>query len=225
MYYSILLAVFTIGYSCETSDDTPQFIQTTVKGQAIDQERNSVYSNDTIVLSANYICGQGFTSGECYELIATTVTDSNGNYEFTFNYDVDKGYTVTRTSQHTYYDQEEELPRIEPGVVNTIDFLGWRPIILKVEATVSNNVFPDLRVVTIDDNDFTGRFSFPSYKVSEENIATTMYLHGKPHTQMSVIFNYNDTNTQNNYHERREIINTQVQDTISLSYEVDCSTF
>ncbi len=224
-YYFLICIGIALIYSCETSDDAPQFLQTTVQGQAIDQERNSVYTNDTIILSANYICGQGFTSGGCYEFIASTVTDADGNYEFTFDYDVDKGYTVTRVSQHTYYEQAEELPRIEPGEINTIDFIGWRPIIFKVDVAITNNVFPDLGLNSRDDNNLVTSYPFPFFRIPEENIETTVYLHGKPNTQMSLSFYYTDDNTEYNYHERREVIHTVVQDTISLSYQVDCSTF
>lgn len=223
--YFVILIVAVVVYSCHISDDPPQFIPTTVKGQAMDQERNSVYSNDTISLSAVYHCGSGFTAGVCYEFIETTVTDSNGNYEFIFDYDIDKGYSVNRSSQHTYYAEAEVVPPIEPGEINTIDFIGWRPVIFKVDAAVSNNIFPELIFHSRDDNDLVGLYSFPYSKIPEESISTTVYLHGKPNTQMSISFSYTDNNTQNNYHERREVIQTMVQDTISVSYQIDCSSF
>lgn len=90
---------------------------------------------------------------------------------------------------------------------------------------MSNNIFPDLFFKSRDDNDLAGLYSFPFYRITEETTNSTIYLHGKPNTQMSVSFNYVDDNAEFNYHERREIIHTLVQDTISLSYNVDCSSF
>lgn len=225
IYYSVISISAVLLYSCWKSDDAPQFLQTTVKGKAVDQLRNVVYSNETITLAAVYTCGTGFNSGVCYEFIASTVTNTNGEYEFTFDYDMEKGYTVNRSSQFTYYETEEVLPIIQPGEINTIDFVGWRPVILKVEASVTNNIFPDLHVLSRDDMDDIGRYNFPYILIPEETINTTVYLHGKPKTQMSIIFDYSDNNSEANYHGLRKIVNTGIQDTIPLSYEVNCSNF
>lgn len=225
LYYSVVSILTLVVFSCGKSDDTPQYLETTVKGKAIDQVRNTVYSNDTIILSANYSCGSGFNSGVCYEFVASTVTDSNGEYEFTFDYNTDKGYTVGRSSKYEYYDTAENLPVIRAGEMNTINFEGWRPVIFKVEASVSNNIFKNLNIQTRDDQDNSGFYTFPSFIIKEENINTTLYLHGKPKTQMSIVFSYSDDDPQSNYHELRKTVNTIVQDTIPLSYEVNCNSF
>lgn len=223
----IYFGVFSFGFfltSCN-KDESPQFLQTTVKGKSIDQVRNTVYSNDTIILSSNYSCGSGFNIGFCSEVIETAITDSNGAYEFTFDFDVDKGYNVRRISNNKYFETEEFLPLIKPGLSNTIDINGWLPVILKVNLSVTNNVFPDLRITPRDYLDNLGIYSFPSVDISEENINTTLYLQGKPRTQMDITFEYTDDNPENISHQLIKSVITEKEDTISVSYEIDCSSF
>ena len=226
IYVCLFVAIMTF-ISCNINGDDggPKFTETHVTGRAYDPIRNMGYSGDTIRLAAAYSCGSGVPSGGCYELIETTVTDADGNYEFTFDYDRSKGYRVNRFSEHSYYETGDDLVFIVPGEDNVIDFEGWRPVIFNVEVTVANNTFPDVTVQTRDDKNNEFGYDFPFVKISEQNTFKVLSLHGKPNTQMSIIFSYTDDHPTQNYHEQREIIFTEVQDSIDLSFKVDCSQF
>ena len=222
----LFLILFTvIGCNISADDGGPKFSETSVTGRVFDSIRNRGYSRDSISLTSIFSCGSGSSYASCIELVETTLTDANGYYNFDFDYNRTKGYRVHHSSEHSYYEASIDQVTVVPGEENVINFIGWRPVIFNVEAIVTNNVFPDLSVQTRDDKDFDFDFSFPFFRIPDQNITTVLSLHGKPHTTMSIIFSYKDNNPNKNYHQLREIIYTQAQDSIDLSFKVDCSQF
>lgn len=223
-----LVLIASLLISCGSNDDSVEYekVKTVVKGNVYDVQRNITISNFEIKLVRFSSCGSLGGSGLCSENVATVFTDEFGNYEIEFDYikdGVNYGFEQVYYGipYHITYNQEAEP--IVPGATNIIDVDAWRPVKLKLNLQIRNNNYPPLRV----DNTIveTGYFSFPQASIFENIKDTIVYLDSKPNSSVELNFHYTSGYTNNDYHSKTEIVQTTLQDTISFTYLIDCSTF
>ena len=222
----IFIAAFFI--SCNKDDSSIEFevVSTVVKGNISDIERNLKISDFEIRLIRFWTCTSVVQSALCTEDVATTTTDAYGNYEIEFDYIKDgKNYGFQKVYSGYPYHTEylEDYGPIIPGEINTYNIDAWRTVKIKLDLQVRNNNHPHLRInSTVVES---GYFNFPQASIYEQNLDTIVYLDSKPNSVMDLNFHYTTGYSNSDYHSKREIVQTTLQDTIEFSYLVDCSTF
>lgn len=225
--FFLIIATFLIACGND-DDDTIEYesVKTIVKGNVSDIQRNLNISNFEIKLVRSSIFVTLGGSGISIEDVATVFTDEFGNYEIEFDYIKDgKDYGFEQVyygvPYHTNFIQE--YTPIVPGETNIRDVDAWKPVKIKLDLLVQNNNNPPLLI----DNEVveTGYSRFPQASIQATNTNTTVYLDSKPNAAVELNFHYTTGNSNSDYHSKTEIIQTTLQDTISFSYVVDCSTF
>ena len=212
--------------SCEVPEaqlETIETTETTVKGQVSDIERNIDIENFKIELARVWDDTSVVQYALGTEIIDSVRTDANGNYSMTFDYIHGERYTFMHQYGIPYYYEPTRPIQITKGVVNVVNMDAWYPTILKLNLNVTNNEFPHLRVR----NKIIGKenFHFPTAAIFETQIDTTVYLKTRPNSNVELMFYYSTDGSNGGTHRYFETITTTLQDTITLSYDIDCSSF
>lgn len=228
--YRKLFLVIMISFfvACENNDDIIEYesVKTIVKGNVSDIQRNFNISDFEIKLIRSSVFVTLGGSGINSEEVARTFTDSSGNYEIEFDYIKDEkfyGFEKVYYGMPYHTNFIEEYDSIISGETNVRNIDAWKPVKIKLNLHVQNNNNPPLLV----DNKIveTGYSSFPQASIHENDTNAVVYLDSKPNSAVELNFHYTTGNSNGDYHSKTEMINTTLQDTISFSYLIDCSTF
>ena len=219
--------------SCEKSEENENIvtIATKVVGNVTDVTRGIAHQNFKVVVQQLTYDGGGWGGYGITDVkrIDSTYTDSQGNYEIDFNYIQDAKYQYAIATDYVsvgdgpFVDYIDENATITSGITNTVNLDFWYASILKLYLSVSNNTYPPLRV----SNDLvSGKYySFMGAEIYEMQTNTVVYIPTKPNTQIELLFGYTTGFTNSDYHPKYEYITTGIQDTLSYSYVINCTTF
>jgi len=219
----LLVFVFTL-FSCNKSSEQIETVETIVKGNVSDIERNIQIENFKIVLVRVWDDWSGVQYFLNREVIDSVRTDINGNYSITFDYIIGERYLFQKQYYGSpYYTESIGNTDIVEGNINIRDINSWYPTILKLDLNVINNDYPAMRISSeVLSN---SSLSFATVDIFEQNVDTTAYIKSKPNSNVELNFHYSTGNSNGDYHHYIEGFTTSLQDTINLSYTIDCSTF
>lgn len=225
--FFIVMTSFLI--SCETNEDDTivyESVPTIVKGNMSDIQRNINIPNLEMKLVRSSVVVTLGGSGLDIQEVETIATDEFGNYEIEFDYVKDgKDYGLQQVYYGFPYHTEfiGEYTPLVPGEINIRNVDAWRPVKIKLELQVLNNNNPPLLV----DNKIveSGYNSFPQESIFGNGMNKTIYLDSKPNSAVELNFHYTTGYTNADYHSKREIVQTTLQDTISFTYLIDCASF
>ncbi len=228
--FAIPICLVSIFINCSPPENPIKTTPTSVNGHVMDFERGFAHPNYKVVLT-QLVFGGGGWSGYGYtgeHRIDSTYTNDQGYFEFNFNYDLDLKYKYTlrfdglNSAEGPFSDFLESYI-IEPGDINTMDINHWLPNYLKLNLSVSNNFTQRLGITnTILNDNF---YHFRGGQIFEEEIDTTIYLPNKPNADIRLNFYYSTGNSNSDAHRRFEFLSTTLQDTLELSFVIDCSLF
>lgn len=222
-----LSLILVISCSPKSDDEGLQVIPTSIVGNFTDITRAIPQEGIPVKLWEN-IFFRGIISDRT--AIDSTVTDSQGDYRFDFDYKIGNGIGYSLESP---YDNGGEGPFtdivipdsyvIEPGIENRIDYDHWYPSIIALDLSITNNINGPLSVSNeVGGYDF---YNFRSAIIQEENINDTYYIVTKPGADVLLQFWYTTGNSNDDVHRRNENVTVPLQDTLYLSYDIDCSQF
>lgn len=223
-----LLSLAFVFISCGNDPVSDEFdqVKTVVKGNVSDIQRNIDISNFEIKLVRSWSCGSLGGSGLCMEEVASVFTDELGNYEIEFNFIMDgKDYLFEKVYYGDPYHTEyvKDYSPIIPGEENIRNIDAWRPVKIKLNLQIRNNNNPPLLTDNkIVESDY---FDFPQVSIHEKNTDTIIYLDSKPNSSVELNFHYTTGNTNSDYHSKKELVQTNLQDTIAYSFQINCSDF
>lgn len=199
-------------------------VSTVLKGRVADSILKINISGYKIVLfksspfCANWMCGTKS------EEIASSYTDTNGDYSITFNYKVKPGESYdlkTLYYGNTYYPGSDAIVAEK---TNTADIYVWKPIELKLNIDILNNNYAPLVI----GNKLVGSngMLFNTEFIYQKNIKATYILSSKPNSDININFwYYSGTNSSPVLHQVTMPFRTTLDDIITLNYTIDCSTF
>ena len=124
--------------------------------------------------------------------------------------------------QYDYYENRIYLTNGR----NEINVNAYIPNILKVNANITNNFNNKLR----SHSSFQSNLPFDWNRevlITNVNIDTLFYLTARPNSEMKIYFLYNPTpnDIHSNPHNKVFFLQTNTNDTIPVSYSIDCNTF
>lgn len=219
--YFVLLSIIA---SCSKEDIG---VQTVLKGHVSDNIRGINIEGYKIVLIKSWESCENFMCGLKSEEVATTYTDKNGDYSITFNYKLKEGERYTLLEQYygsPYYPEYLNQIEIVSGKTNTVDINAWKPVELRLNVTVLNNISPPLMIRNEIDDSNTAFLN--TENIYEENITKTYSLRSKPDTDIKIIFwYYTGDNPFRTLHQKSFLYHTTLDDINTLSYTIDCSSF
>ena len=211
--------------ACSKEEDPG--VQTVLKGHVSDATRGIAIGNYKIVLIKSWRSCENFMCGLNSEEIATVYTDENGDYSITFNYKVKEGESYTLMEQYygtPYYPEYLNRIEIVAGKTNTVNINAWKPIELKLNVEVLNNIHAPLMIRNEIDNSTTAFLN--TENIYEENIAKTYTLRSKPDTDIKIIFwYYTGPQSSRTLHQKTFLYHTTLDDVNNLSFRIDCATF
>jgi len=222
----ILLFVFII-FSCNNdfnSSEQVEIIETTIKGNVSDVERNFPIENFKIVLLRVWDDWSIVQYAPGSEVIDSVRTDANGDYAITFDFIKGEKYGFRKQYYGSpYYTESIGNTTIVEGTINVRNINAWYPTILKLNLNVTNNDYPAMRISShVLENSHLG---FATVDIFEQDVDTIAYIRSKPNSNIELDFHYSTGNSNADFHHYIEEFTTSLQDTINLSYTVDCSSF
>jgi hypothetical protein len=140
-YIKLIFAItifILISPSCKKG--VPENVVTTVEGYVIDSVKNKRLPNATVGI---YGCVQTTFKVSCSELLATTKTDSNGEFKLSFNGDGKSFGFQAEVIYDENYDYSSKY-RLIPGSTNTIVIKAREFSYLKTHLIITNNPFDTL---------------------------------------------------------------------------------
>jgi len=223
---AVLIFILILNLTSCSKEDVG--VKTTLTGRVSDNIRGVNISNYKIVLVKT---SQGCSNFKCAtrsEEVASTYTDSNGDYSITFNYKINDGEAYTLSEQYYGIPYEPEYSQyisISPGITNIININAWTPIELKLNVEVLNNTNNPLMIRNEIDNSNTTFMN--TENIYEENINKTYTLRSKPNTDIKIFFWYFEggNGPTRILHQKTFLYHTTLEDVNTLSYTIDCSTF
>ena len=108
---------------------------------------------------------------------------------------------------------------IKAGQTNIININAWKPITLRLNLNVTNNIIAPLNVR----NDIGNTNFFGNVSIYEQNVTKTIELSSRPDTDIKIIFYYG--NSVETYRAKTILYHTTMDDVNVLNYSIDCSTF
>lgn len=216
--------------SCSRDEITEDLgIPSELKGKVSDNIRNTNMSGYKIKLvtsessCSNWMCGLKVIE------IASAVTDSNGEFLIKFNYKLKDGQSYGIEEQYygnPYYP--EYLPNgnggIKAGQTNILNINAWKPITLKLNLNITNNIFAPLHVRNEIGN--SNKSFLNTEFIYEQSIIKTYNLRSRPDSDIKIIFwYYTGTQTVPILHQKTILYHTTLDDVNILNYNIDCSTF
>ena len=200
-------------------------IQTILKGHVSDNLRGINISNYKIVLVKYWDSCSNFKCGTKTVEVATTYTDSNGDYSISFNYKLNDGEKYSLSEQYygdPYKPEYSKKINIIPGKTNTLDINAWKPIELRLNVEVLKNINTPLMIR----NEIDNTIILNTENIYEENITKTYTLRSKPNSDINIIFwYYTGTNPFPVLHQKIFPYHTTLDDVNTLTYTIDCSSF
>lgn len=201
-----------------------KLLKTTFSGRAYDVTRNKPVQGYEIVVSRVWDCSSGglFSQRTCYETAGSVLTDVNGNFSMEFDALPGGEYYYLQRYQPPYReDVISSSGTIKPGAKNTLDIDVWYPVILKATVNVTNSIYPPLTI-----NTYAGKTSLWNENIyGGPTITKTVYLKAKPNTINTVVFSYVTSPQANFSHKKPDSVFVNLQDTVAINYNIDCSTF
>ena len=82
---------------------------------------------------------------------------------------------------------------------------------------IKNNDYPNLEIYSS-----TGG---GSVTIGSQNLKTTAYLKSRPNFNEELRFTYRTGTSNEDFHHHYEELETNLQDTVTLTYIIDCSSF
>ena len=222
----VLIFVFIV-FSCNNdfnSSEQVEIIETTVKGSVSDVERNIPIENFKIVLLRVWDDWSVVQYAPSSEVIDSVRTDANGNYSITFDFIKGERYSFQKQYYGSpYYTESTGNTNIVEGNINIRNINAWYPTILKLNLNVTNNDYPAMRISShVLEN---SSLHFATVDIFEQDLDTVAYIKSKPNSNVELNFHYSTGNSNGDYHSYIEEFVTSLQDTINLTYTIDCSTF
>ena len=202
-------------------------VKTVLEGHVSDHARGINISGYRIVLIKSWRECRNFACGWVFDEVATAYTNSNGDYSITFNYKAKQGESYTIQEQYNgtlYYPEYLQNIIIAPGKTNMVSINAWKPVVLKLNLEVLNNISKPLTV----GNSMAGdnKTLFNTENIYEQNIKKTYNLKTKPGSDIKVMFWYSDRSSSYPVLHRKELLyHTTPDDVYSLDLQIDCSTF
>ena len=215
----LLFSVSVIFFSCKKNDIN----QTIIRGTVSEKFRGTKIGNYKIILTKSWRCCSDFMCGWCGEEVASVNTDENGNYSIQFNYKLEDGqsYALDLDDNSPYSQEDENTQTIRPGKENVINFQLWKPVKIKLNLRVKNNITPPLIAgISIYNN-----YIFNTENIYEPNVNKTIELWTKPNFNISIDFWYYESYASSKRHLISIPYTTTLNEVYELDYEVDCSTF
>lgn len=225
----LFFTVLVLLSNCYTEGEIQEKgIPTKVKGNVSDVERGKPVADFKIVL-IRWWCGS--TNWDLYgcdhEVIDSARTDKNGNYAIQFDFMPDQNYGFLHGSmyyQSPYFvDFIENSDPIVAGEEYVQNIDAWLPVILKLNLHIINNDHPNLGVNVY--LPFPNTSNLGGASIAEQAIDTTVYFKAKPNSEMEIVFHYTTGYSNSEAFKKYEFITTTLQDTLELSYDIDCSSF
>lgn len=210
--------------SCKKENITSKSIPTVIKGHVEDPTRGFNIGGYKIVLikKVGMDCG-GWLCGTVFEKVAEAYTDNNGDYLITFNYKVEPGQDYYLEEQYYgtpyYHESSSGTGPIVGGDTNIINMIAWKPVALKLNVQILNNINKDLRLrVEFNDNKTLNATEF----IYEQNATKTYTLRTKPKSSVNIIFWYY---TGMVLHQKIIPFQTTLNELTDVNLTIDCSTF
>ena len=210
--------------SCKKENITSNGVPTVIRGHVEDPIRGINISGYKIVLikKVGMDCG-GWLCGTVFEKVAEAYTDNNGDYLITFNYKVEPGQDYYLEEQYYgtpyYHESSSGTGPIIGGATNIINMTAWKPVELKLNVQVSNNINKDLRLrVEFNGNKTLNATEF----IYEQNTTKKFSLRTKPNSGVNIIFWYY---TGTILHQKTIPFQTTLDEITTLNLTIDCSTF
>jgi len=222
-----LLSVLLLLISCTKYDEgtieNEESVETIIAGNASDIERDIPTNNFKIVLIRCWRNCWSWNCGIATEVIDSARTDINGDYSITFDFIKGEDYAFEKQYGTPYYSSVIDYSSIEIGETNIRNYDAWRPAVIKIDLSVTNNTNNfKIRNTIISENE--NHFLFTPYtNYQNEDFVTTVYINAKPNSETQLKYWYKDEDY--NTHAVSEILMIETQDTISLSRSFDCATF
>ncbi len=225
----VLSLILILNFQSCSNDDVLEDtgISTVLKGNVSDNIRGIKIEGYKIVLVKSWSSCSNWMCGIESEEIATTYTDSNGNYEIQFDYKSNDGKSYGLLEQYygfPYYPEYLQRTSIVAGEINLININAWKPIKLELNVEVLNNNYGPLHVrneIDNSDNSFLN-----TENIYEQNVFDTYSLRSKPDTDIKIIFwYYIGENPVRVLHQKTILYHTTLDDVNTLNFTIDCSTF
>ena len=229
MFYLFILSII----SCSKPDEKNDMIY--VKGKAYDLFRKQASPDVKVMLYERKIPTQLF--GDCVTYkVDSTLTDTEGKYEISYKPLKDRVYLIAfynnNYKQYCFEEIENGLRIEHSGSLfkvnlekgeNKVDVNAYKTNVIKVNAHVSNNINKKLKIDILKPGYRYCISNNPSIYVASENIDTVFYLHSRPNSSHLISFEYFRSPGQADW--VRKIFDTQttLADTLTLSYDIDCS--
>lgn len=203
----VFCAFSFILYSCDNS--IPSNLLTKVKGKVLDSVKNKYLLNAKVLL---YGC-KSYTYGiSCTELIDSTRTDNNGDFNFTFrtgegNY----GYEVEvdETENHTRDYSSNLSISIEAGKKNNVIVPARELNYLKIRLNILDNPFVPLIMLATNSRII----------IYENKKDTTFVLRVLPNSEDLLIYSVIDTK-EGRYRKRIDTLQIDFRDTTYITREI-----
>lgn len=139
LFKLLSLSPLFLTFTCR-KEPIPTNVTTTVNGFVIDSTKNKKLPNATVAILG---CKQTFYGISCADIITTTKTNANGEFNMTFNSDGKSiGFSV-----ELMYDENYDYSSIVPivaGTTNNIKITAREYNFLKTHLIISNNPFDTL---------------------------------------------------------------------------------
>ena len=213
--------------SCKKENDDG--IPTVLKGHVQDSIRGINIRGYQIVLIKEIGPAPGWDGGTLFERVAEAYTDQNGDYAMTFNYKLEPGqnyYLEERYYGFPYYDESSSgSGPIVAGATNIINMNVWKPVELKINVQITNNVVPPLMIRNELAATHTSYLNVEN--IYQRDTTGTYVLWSRPKSEINIIFYYvvNYTSPTPTVHEKIIPYHTTLDSTMTLNYTIDCSTF
>ena len=226
LFSGIIFATLLVLLRCAKEDEDILTRRTVIQGKIFDSSRNITKNGDTLIFEQTMDCSpRGVCGYPISKVLDTLITDANGDYYG--EYDLVDGEYILRPQVgvgFSYFGGAvNEMDSIKLGKVNVIDFDIFSPIILEIKLKVFNNKSAPLYVNNEMNEPFN--ITFQAEQILEENTEQIIYLKTRPNTDIELYFYYSTDTSNEDFHYKSEMIRTNLQDTTSISYTIDCSTF
>ncbi len=226
LFFSLAVILNIISCSKEEIKEDPG-IPTELKGHVSDNIRGINITGYKIVFVKSWSSCSNWACGLTLQEIATAYTDSNGDYSIKFNHKLNAGELYGISEQYygfPYYP--EYLPSttsggIKAGQINIININAWKPITLRLNLNITNNIVAPLNVRNQIGN--SNESFLENASIYEQNIIKTIELRSKPDADIKIIFYYG--NSVETYRAKTILYHTTMDDVNILNYNIDCSTF
>ena len=137
-FITIISILLITALSCRKA--IPKNVVTTVNGYVIDTIKNKRLPNATVAI---YGCKQTTFNISCAYEIATTKTDSNGDFSITFNSDGKSIEFEAKINYDENYDYSSKIT-LTAGRINTVKITAREYNYLKTHLIITNNPFDTL---------------------------------------------------------------------------------